>query len=113
MSWQSDLRDAADTWRRRERERPQPWWVVFDEPARGIFSRGHDGLAMARTLVGMRLPVDPAPTDDADCTLWRLGGVERLAVEVSDMPAVMQCVRLTGLHGHYREAGQLEVIYKF
>ena len=105
MSWQSDLARQAEEALERARRRPQPWWVRFDEPPQGIFAEGADRIVIARTLFGMRVPVRPAPTDRPECEFYALDGVERLAVDEEDMPAVMRCVRLARLHGKYRKAG--------
>ena len=105
MSWQADLNRQAEEALERARGRPKPWWVRFDQLPQGIFAEGTDRIVIARTLYGMRLPVRPAPTDREDCEFYALDGVERLVAEESDMPAVMRCVRLTGLHGTYRKAG--------
>lgn len=105
MSWQADLNRQVEEALERARERPQPWWVLFDELPQGVFAEGTDRIVIARTLYGMRVPVRPAPTDRAECEFYALDGVERLVAEEEDMPAVMRCVRLTGLHGHYRKAG--------
>lgn len=105
MSWQKELRDAAEKDRERRAERPRPWWVEFDEPARSVFSEGADAHAVVRTLVGMRLPVASAPTDREGVSCHLLDGVERLVAEESDMRALMRAVRLSGLHGRYRKAG--------
>ena len=57
-------------------------------------------------------PVRPAPTDREGVTYYPLDELERLVADESDMPAVMRCVRLTGLHGFYRKAGT-EREYRF
>ena len=106
MSWQADLNAEVEAARERAKERPQPWWVCFDELPQGIFAEGMDRIVVARTLYGMRVPVHPAPTDRDGCEFYALDGVERLVAEEEDMHAVMRCVRLTGLHGHYRKAGE-------
>lgn len=105
MSWQADLNAEVEAARERAKERPQPWWIVFDELPQGVFAEGTDRIVVARTLYGMRVPVRPAPTDRPECEFYALDGVERLAVDEEDMHAVMRCVRLTGLHGTYRKAG--------
>ena len=112
MSWQADLNAEVEAARERAKERPQPWWVSFDELPQGIFAEGMDRIVVARTLYAMRVPVRPAPTDRDGCEFYALDGVERLAVDEEDMPAVMRCVRLTGLHGTYRKAGE-EREYRF
>ena len=112
MSWQADLARQAEEALERARGRPQPWWVRFDELPQGVFAEGMDRIVIARTLYAMRLPVRPAPTDRAECEFYALDGVERIVAEESDMRAVMRCVRLTGLHGTYRKAGETKE-YKF
>ena len=105
MSWQADLNAEVEAARERAKSRPRPWWVCFDELPRGIFAEDDDRHVIARTLYAMRVPVRPAPTDRAECEFYALDGVERLVADEEDMPAVMRCVRLTGLHGFYRKAG--------
>ena len=112
MSWQADLAREAEESLERARGRPQPWWVCFDELPQGVFAEGTDRIVVARTLYAMRVPVRPAPTDRDDFEFYALDGVERLSVDEEDMPAVMRCVRLTGLHGFYRKAGT-EKEYRF
>lgn len=106
MSWQADLNAEVEAARERAKHRPQPWRVRFHTPARGIFVEGDDHHVMTRTLFAMRLPVQPAPTDREGVTFYPLDDVEYLVADESDMRAVMRCVRLTGLHGHYRKAGE-------
>lgn len=103
--WQAALDRQVEDAREWASRQPAPWWVRFHMPARGIFAEGDDHHVMTRTLFAMRLPVRPAPTDRAECEFYQLDGVERLVVNEEDMPAVMRCVRLTGLHGTYRKAG--------
>lgn len=112
MSWQADLNRQAEEALERVSGRPQPWWVTFDELPQGIFAEGDDRIVIARTLFSMRAPVRPAPTDRAECEFYAIDGVERLVADEEDMPAVMRCVRLTGLHGTYRKAGT-EKEYRF
>ena len=112
MSWQADLNAEVEAARERAKSRPQPWWVCFDELPQGIFAEGADRVVIARTLYAMRVPVRPTPTDREGCEWYPLDGVERLVAEEEDMPAVMRCVRLTGLHGFYRKAGERKE-YKF
>ena len=112
MSWQADLNRQAEEARERAKHRPQPWWIAFDQLPQGVFAEGDDRIVIARTLYGMHLPVRPAPTDRAECEFYALDGVERLVADEEDMPAVMRCVRLTGLHGTYRKAGT-ETEYRF
>lgn len=113
MSWQADLNAEVEAACERAGHRPRPWWVRFSPPLlQGVFAEGDDRHVMARTLFAMRVPVRPTPTDRDGCEWYPLDGVERLVVEESDMPAVMRCVRLTGLHGTYRKAGE-ERDYRF
>lgn len=105
MSWQADLNRQAEEALERARGRPKPWWIFFDDLPQGIFADGTDRVVVARTLYAMRVPVLPAPTDRKECEFYALDGVERVVVDEEDMPAVMRCVRLTGLHGSYRKAG--------
>ena len=111
-SWQAALSRQVEERRKWDKSRPRPWWVCFDELPHGVFAEGTDRIVIARTLYAMRVPVRPAPTDRAECEFYALDGVERLVAEESDMPAVMRCVRLTGLHGSYRKAGETKE-YKF
>lgn len=84
----------------------EPWWVTFDEPARGLFASGAgEESAVGAACVGMRLVCARRPTSDGRVSWWELGGVERMAVDVGHMPALMRAVRRTGLHGSYRKAG--------
>lgn len=112
MSWQADLNRQVEEALERARGRPKPWWIAFDQLPQGIFAEGMDRIVIARTLYAMRVPVRPAPTDRPECEFYALDGVERLSVDEEDMPAVMRCVRLTGLHGTYRKAGT-EKEYRF
>ena len=112
MSWQGDLNAEMEAARERAKERPQPWWVLFDAPASGIFAQGQDAHVINRTLFAMREPVRPTPTDRDGVTFYPLDGCERLVADEADMPAVMRCVRLTGMHGRYRKAGT-EREYRF
>lgn len=112
MSWQADLNRQAEEARERAKERPQPWWIFFDGLPQGVFAEGADAHVMARTLFAMREPVRPTPTDREGVTFYPLDGCERIVADESDMPAVMRCVRLTGLHGKYRKAGTNEE-YRF
>ena len=104
--WQAALKRQAEEARERAARQPAPWWIVFDAPAWGVFAEGDDRHAIHRTLYRMREPVNPAPTDRAGVTYYALDDLERIVAEESDMPAVMRCVRLTGLHGTYRKAGE-------
>ena len=112
MSWQADLNRQAEEALERARGRPQPWWISFDQLPHGVFAEGADRIVIARTLFAMRVPVRPAPTDRPECEFYALDGVERLVAEEEDMPAVMRCVRMSGLHGMYRKAGT-ETEYRF
>ena len=112
MSWQADLARAAEEALERARERPQPWWVRFSPLPVGIFADGDDRHAVNRTLYNMRVPVRPTPTDREGVTWYQLDGIEFIVADEEDMPAVMRCVRLTGLHGTYRKAGT-ETEYRF
>ena len=112
MGWQADLQRQVAERREWAARQPAPWWVRFDAPAGGIFAQGKDAHVMARTLYAMREPVRPTPTDRAGVTFYPLDSLELLAAEEEDMPAVMRCVRLTGLHGTYRKAGT-ETEYRF
>ena len=112
MGWQADLQRQVAECRKRDAERPQPWWVRFSPLPAGIFADGDDRHAVNRTLYYMRVLVRPTPTDREGVTWYPLDGIECLVVEESDMPAVMRCVRLTGLHGTYRKAGT-EKEYRF
>ena len=85
--------------------RPQPWWVRFSPLPAGIFAAGQDCHVMDRTLFAMRVPPARYETDREGVLWYQLDGIEYLVAEESDMPAVMRCVRLTGLHGTYRKAG--------
>ena len=107
MSWQADLNAEVEAARERAKSRPRPWWVRFAPPLpKGVFAEGRDAHVMARTLYGMRAPVVPTPTDREGVTFFPLYEREYLVADESDMPAVMRCVRLTGLHGAYRKAGE-------
>lgn len=106
MGWQTDLQRQVAERRERDARRPAPWWIVFDAPARGIFAQGDDRHAIHRMLYGMREPVRPASTDRAGVIYYPLDDLERIVAEEPDMHAVMRCVRLTGLHGSYRKAGE-------
>ena len=106
-SWQAALRRQAEESYERARSQPVPWWVRFAPPLpKGVFAEGRDAHVMARTLYGMRAPVVPTPTDREGVTFFPLYEREYLVADESDMPAVMRCVRLTGLHGRYQKAGE-------
>lgn len=83
------------------------WWVCFDRPAEGIFTEGTgEHCAVAAVHVGMRLAARPRETDREDVTWWDLGGMEHLVADEGHMRALMRAVRRSGLHGHYRKAGE-------
>ena len=105
MSWQAELRRQVEERREWAERQPAPWGVSFDELPQGVFAEGDDRIVVARTLFRMRAPVRPAPTDRDQCEFYALDGAGPLVVDEADMPAVMRCVRLTGLHGSYRKAG--------
>ena len=104
--WRAALDHQMEEARERAKHRPQPWLIYIRPPTNGVFATERDSLAMVRTLSGMRLPVRPAPTDREGVTYYGLDYRELIVAEESDMPAVMRCVRLTGLHGFYRKAGE-------
>lgn len=110
--WQRRLQSSVAERREWAAKQPAPWWVRFDAPADGIFAQGPDAHVINRTLYAMREPVRPTPTDREGVTFYPLDGCERIVADESDMPAVMRCVRLTGLHGFYRKAGT-EKEYRF
>ena len=112
MSWQSGIAESGRKAQERARQRSL-WWVAFDPPLpAGIFAEGDDQHVMNRELYAMRFPVRPSATDRDGCAWYPLDSVEFLVVEEGDMPAIMRCVRLSGIHGHYRKAGT-EKQYKF
>ena len=111
-SWQAALKRQASELRERDARQPAPWWVRFDAPSKGIFAQGNDAHVINRTLYAMRVPVRPTPTDRGGVTFYPLDDAEFVVAEESDMRAVMRCVRLTGLHGSYRKAGE-EKEYRF
>lgn len=112
MSWQADLNAEVEAARERAKERPRPWWVHADGLFRDLFAEGDDRHVMDRTLFAMRMAVPREPTDRETCSVYRLGGIERIVADEADMPAVMRCVRMSGYHGSYRKAGE-EREYKF
>lgn len=112
MSWQSDLNAEVDAARERAKERPQPWWVYADGLFHDLFAEGDDRHVINRTLYGMRLAVPRGPTDRETCSVYHLDGIEYIVADEEDMPAVMRCVRMSGLHGTYRKAGE-EKEYRF
>lgn len=105
-SWQSALRRQAEERREWAERQPRPWWVYADGLFHDLFAEGDDRHVIDRTLYGMRLAVPREPTDRETCSVYHLDGIEFIVAEESDMPAVMRCVRLTGLHGFYRKAGE-------
>ena len=110
--WQARLAREADEALERAKGRPQPWMVRFSPPTPGIFAQGDDRHVMDRTLFSMRVPLIRQATDREDVVWYCLGGMELLVAEESDMTAVMRCVRMSGLHGTYRKAGE-EKEYRF
>lgn len=110
--WQARLKQAVAERREWAASRPAPWWVRLDAPAGGIFAQGKDAHVINRTLYAMREPVRPTPTDREGVTFYPLDDLEWLVADESDMRAVMRCVRLTGLHGAYRKAGETKE-YRF
>ena len=104
-SWQAELSRQVEERREWAERQPRPWWVYADGLFRDLFAEGDDRIAVDRTLYGMRLAVPRGPTDRETCSVYHLDGVEYLVADEEDMPAVMRCVRLTGLHGTYRKAG--------
>ena len=111
-SWQARLSREAEEAIERAKGRPQPWLVYADGLFRDLFAEGDDRYVMDRTLFAMRMAVPREPTDRESCSVYHLGGIERIVADEADMPAVMRCVRLTGLHGTYRKAGETKE-YKF
>ena len=105
MSWQADLNAEVEAARERAKSRPRPWWVYADGLFRDLFAEGDDRYVMDRTLYGMRLAVPRGTTDRETCSVYHLGGIEFIVADEEDMPAVMRCVRMSGLHGTYRKAG--------
>lgn len=110
--WQAALQRQVEERRERAKEQPRPWWVHADDLFRDLFAEGDDRHVIDRTLYGMRLAVTRGPTDRETCSVYHLGGMEFLVADEEDMPAVMRCVRLTGLHGFYRKAGETKE-YRF
>lgn len=83
------------------------WWVVFDEPVCGLFAPAGDPTVPA-VLMGMGIGpggFSRRPTDRDGTEYWDIGLMERLAAEEPFMPALMRCVRMSGVHGRYRKAG--------
>lgn len=106
MSWQAELRRQVEESREWARGQPRPWWVYADGLFRDLFAEGDDRYVMDRTLFVMRMAVPRGPTDRETCSVYRLGGIERIVADEADMPAVMRCVRMSGYHGRYRKAGE-------
>lgn len=111
-SRQAALRRLVEESREWAERQPQPWLVYADGLFRDLFAEGDDRYVMDRTLFAMRMAVPREPTDRESCSVYHLGGIERIVADEADMPAVMRCVRLTGLHGTYRKAGETKE-YKF
>lgn len=111
-SWQAALRRQVEERREWAERQPHPWWVRADGLFHDLFAEGDDRHVMDRTLFAMRMAVPREPTDRETCSVYRLGGVERIVADESDMPVVMRCVRMSGYHGHYRKAGE-EREYRF
>lgn len=105
-SWQAALSRQAEESRERAERQPRPWLVYADGLFRDLFAEGDDRYVMDRTLFAMRMAVPREPTDRETCSVYHLGGIEFIVAEESDMPAVMRCVRMSGLHGMYRKAGE-------
>lgn len=110
MSWQGELRKAAEAARER-RGRLQPWWVKFDRPCDRLWvttPESGDGwtlCAIARTLYAMGRTFEVTDSTDPSQALVTFAPQEFLAVEESDMALVMREVRRSGWHGTYRKAG--------
>ena len=117
MSWQGELREAAEAARER-RGRLQPWWVKFDKDCDRLWAttpesgEGWTLCAIARTLYAMGRTFEVAESTDPKQALVRFEPQEYLAVDESDMALVMQAVRRSGHHGTYRKAGT-EKEYRF
>lgn len=103
--WQAALRRQVEESREWAERQPAPWWVYADGLFHDLFAEGDDRHVIDRTLYGMRMAVPRGPTDRETCSVYRLGGVEYIVADEEDMPAVMRCVRMSGLHGTYRKAG--------
>ena len=106
VSRQAALRRQVEERREWAERQPRPWWVYADGLFRDLFAEGDDRYVMDRTLFAMRMAVLREPTDRETCSVYRLGGIEFIVAEESDMPAVMRCVRMSGYHGHYRRSGE-------
>lgn len=109
------LRAQAEESRAWRRSHPVPWWVSFDMPAKGLFSYGRDdGLAVARTLFGMRIKFTAHDTDADGYTWWQFEHeLADMAVEEHDVRPILRCALATRLHGTYRMAGDKEHIKTF
>lgn len=106
-SWQAALEREAREAHERSLADPRPWVVVFDELCQGLFSDGvAQSTSVAAVHVGMRIPAKPRSTDRDGVTYWELGGIERLCAGEAFMPGLMGAIRLSGLHGTYRKAGE-------
>ncbi len=110
MSWQGELRQAAQATRERL-GRLRPWWVKFDRPCDRLWvttpesGEGWTLCAIARTLYAMGRTFEVAESTDPSQALVTFAPQEFLAVEESDMALVMREVRRSGCHGTYRKAG--------
>jgi len=117
VSWQGELREAAEAARER-RGRLQPWWVKFDTDCGELWAttpesgEGWTLCAIARTLYAMGRTFEVTDSTDINHALVTFAPQEYLAVEESDMALVMQAVRRSGHHGTYRKAGT-EKEYRF
>lgn len=93
---------------------PHPWLVYLDEPACGMWARGMDDCDLAAVCIGMHIRFSRRQTSDGDGAYFAFERpVEMLAADEQFMRGLMRCVRLSALHGHYRECGQTEKSYKF
>ena len=101
----SELRAQAEERREWAEAQPVPWWVRLSPPSRGIFAAERDLVALARTLYGMRESFEVAPTDRSDVRYVSWGEREVVVADERDMPALMRCLRMSGLHGTVRRAG--------
>lgn len=117
MSWQAELREAAQAARER-RGRIEPWWVRFDTDCHQLWAttpesgEGWTLCAVARTLYGMGRRFDVERSADPRQALVTFEPQGFLAVDESDMALVMRAVRHSGWHGTYRKAGT-DKEYKF
>lgn len=109
------LRAQAEEDRAWRSSQPIPWRVNFDRPAKGLFSYGRDdGLAVARTLFGMRIKFKAFKTDAEGYTWWQFEHeLADMAVEEHDVRAILRCALATRLHGTYRRAGDKEHVKTF